>query len=160
METQYQQGSFLGTGWGFPLAFSMGGEEVYMASDEQDIFESLEVLLGTSIGERVMEEDFGCNLNDYLFEELDQRLLENIRTAVSDAIRLHETRIEMEDVTFDIEADYAQAVIHIRIIFLIRRTNSRFNLVYPFYLRETVFGKDVPLIDNFQALPEWNTFEP
>ena len=41
METQYQHGSFLGTGWGFPLAFSAGGEEVHMASDEQDIFESL-----------------------------------------------------------------------------------------------------------------------
>ena len=87
METRYQSGSFLGTGWGFPPAFSLGGGEVYMATEEQDIFESLEILLGTSLGERVMAEDFGCNLNDYLFEELDQRLIENLRYTVENAVR-------------------------------------------------------------------------
>lgn len=156
METKYQPGSFLGTGWGFPLAFSLGGGEVYMASEEQDIFESLEILLGTSFGERVMAENFGCNLNDYLFEELDQRLLEDLRSAIEEAIRKHETRIEIEDVSFDIRADFAQSAIHIRISFRVRNTNSRYNLVYPFYLRETVFGKDLPLPTGFEALPEWN----
>ena len=156
METTYQLGSFLGTGWGFPPAFSLGGDAVYMATEAQDIFESLEILLGTSIGERVMSEDFGCNLNDYLFEELDQRLLENLRSAIETAIRRYETRIELEDVTFDIPTNYADSAINIRIFFRIRRTNSRYNLVYPFYLRETVFGKGIPLPDNFQALPEWN----
>lgn len=131
-------GSFLGTGWAFPPAFTKGGEEVVLVQNEQDIFESLQILLGTSLGERVMREDYGCNLRDYLFEELDQRLLSNLRLAVMNAIRNHESRIEAEAVEFDIEADFQQSIIHIHLHFRVRATNARYNLVYPFYLTESV----------------------
>jgi uncharacterized protein len=156
METNYQLGSFLGTGWGYPFTFSTGGADVYMVSDVQDIFESLEILLGTSIGERVMEENFGCNLMDYLFEELDERLTENLRSCIQDAIRKYETRIELEDVTFDIQVDTMQSCIYIRLIFRVRHTNSRYNLVYPFYLSETIFGKNLPMPVDFVAAPQLN----
>ena len=43
-----------------------------MVSGEEDIFQSLQILLATSLDERVMQEDYGCNLRDYLFAELDQ----------------------------------------------------------------------------------------
>lgn len=133
-------GHFIGTGWAFPPAFTAGGADVAMAQDEQDIMESLQILLATSLGERVMREDYGCNLRDYLFEELDQRLLSNLRLAVADSIRLHETRIETEDIRFDVQADFQQSVIYIRIGFRVRTTNSRYNMVYPFYLTESTLG--------------------
>lgn len=136
MTETWQSGTFLGTGWAFPPAFFDGGEDVRMVSGEEDIFQSLQILLATSLDERVMQEDYGCNLRDYLFAELDQRLLDDLRSAVTNAIRAHETRINLEDVGFEIDADPQGAVIHIRIAFLVRGTNSRFNMVYPFYLQE------------------------
>lgn len=146
---------FLGTGWGFPPAFSRGGEEVLMVSREEDIFQSLQILLGTSLDERVMREEYGCNLQDYLFEELDQRLLNQLRNAITNSIRLHEPRINLEDVNFDVQADLIQAIIKIEIQFLVRSTNSRYNMVYPFYLTESVLApagashpKSLPLGEN------------
>ncbi len=130
------QTDFLGVGWGFPPAFSKGGEDVLMVSREEDIMQSLLILLGTSLDERVMRESYGCNLKDYLFEELDSRLLNYLRNAITESIRLHEPRINLEDVNFDIQADYTQSRIDIDIQFLVRSTNSRYNMVYPFYLTE------------------------
>lgn len=138
------QSDFLGTGWGFPPAFSKGGEDVLMVSREEDIMQSLLILLGTSLHERAMREDYGCNLRDYLFEELDARLLNQLRDAISNSIRLHEPRINLEDIHFDVQADYTQSLINIGIQFLVRSTNSRYNMVYPFYLAEGISGVALP----------------
>lgn len=147
-------GKFIGTGWAFPPAFTLGGEELVMVQDEQDIFESLQILLSTSLGERVLREDFGCNLQDYLFEELDNRLLANLRLAVKEAVQRHETRVNLEDISFDVDANLEMATIFIRIGFVVRTTNTRYNLVYPFYLREatSVPGASGRLAEN--VLPE------
>lgn len=107
-----------------------------MVGKEEDILQSLQILLATAVGERVMQEDYGCRLDDFLFEELDQRLLDDLRNLITQAILLHETRIELEDVDFEVNADFTQATIFIRIHFQVRSTNSRYNMVYPFYLRE------------------------
>jgi phage baseplate assembly protein W len=71
-------GSFLGRGWAFPPSFPELGAEVEMVSDAEDIVESLQILLGTLPGERVMQEAFGCNLASVLFEELDQDLISTV----------------------------------------------------------------------------------
>lgn len=147
------QTDFLGTGWGFPPAFSKGGEDVVMVSREEDIMQSLLILLGTSLDERAMREDYGCNLQDYLFEELDTRLLNYLRNAITESIRIHEPRINLEDVNFDIQADYTQSLINIEIQFLVRSTNSRYNMVYPFYLTEGAMGVGVPSLPSGAAAP-------
>ncbi len=152
MNGRSPNGNFIGTGWAFPPAFTAGGADVVLVQDDQDIFESLQILLATSLGERVMREDYGCNLRDYLFEELDQRLLNNLRLAVTNAVRMHETRVEMEDVSFDIQADLQQSTIYIRIGFRVRTTNTRYNMVYPFYLTESALGP-VGARDRAPALP-------
>ena len=61
----------LGTGWGFPPTFNRQARSVELVSAEADICESLQILLSTSIGERVLQPDYGCNLNDLLFEPLN-----------------------------------------------------------------------------------------
>ncbi len=65
----------LGTGWSFPPAFDKGSNTAVMVSAEKDIEQSLEILLSTSLGERVMQPDYGCNLKDYQFESVDNALL-------------------------------------------------------------------------------------
>ncbi len=58
---------FLGTGWSFPPAFTKGGAEVEMVSGAEDIHQSLQILLSTRLGERVMQDEFGCDLHSVLF---------------------------------------------------------------------------------------------
>jgi phage baseplate assembly protein W len=127
--------SFLGSGWSFPPSFSDGGAEVEMVSGAKDIHQSLQILLSTQLGERVMHEDFGCDLNHVLFEEIDQGLLNDINRIVSDAILYHEPRISLDKLDVSENADHPGLLL-ISIEYSIRSTNSRFNMVYPFYLNE------------------------
>jgi phage baseplate assembly protein W len=127
--------SFLGTGWSFPPAFSKGGAEVDLASGVEDIHQSLQILLSTHLGERVMQEDFGCDLMHVLFEEADQGLVNTLTRLISDAILYHEPRITLDDI--EVSEDSAeQGLLLVRLEYTVSSTNSRFNMVYPFHLKE------------------------
>ena len=63
---------FLGRGWAFPVSFGNQGRNVAMAESEEDIRQSLSILFSTRPGERIMVPDYGCNLQDYLFETVDE----------------------------------------------------------------------------------------
>jgi uncharacterized protein len=127
--------SFLGRGWGFPPTFGVGGGAVEMVSGVDDIRQSLEILLATRLGERVMQDEFGCDLTTVLFEEIDQGLINSLTGLISDAILYHEPRIELD--RLDISEDQAaEGLLLISLDYTVRNTNSRFNLVYPFYLNE------------------------
>ncbi|HAE59527.1 MAG TPA: hypothetical protein DCG54_08475 [Anaerolineae bacterium] len=127
--------SFLGTGWNFPPTFSRGGAEVEMASGTEDIHQSLQILLSTQLGERIMQDTFGCDLNVVLFEEMDQGLVNTLTNLISDAILYHEPRINLDNLDVS-ESDSQQGLLLIRLEYTVRSTNSRFNMVYPFYINE------------------------
>jgi phage baseplate assembly protein W len=129
------RGSFLGTGWSFPPAFGPGGVEVHTVSDVEDIEQSLTILLGTRRGERVMQDDFGCDLSDFLFGEISQSLIGRMRSIVADAILHHEPRITLNGVELA-EAGSLDGLVLITIDYTVRATNSRYNMVYPFYVQE------------------------
>lgn len=131
--------NFLGTGWAFPPTFHQQGADVAMVSGVDDIAQSLEILLSTRLRERLWHPDFGCDLSSYLFEPIDQRLVNGIRNTVSDALLYHESRIQVERV--DVKDSGTEGVLNIEVIFKVRSTNSRYNLVYPFYLEEAVQNK-------------------
>lgn len=135
MKEQEIQTSFLGTGWGFPPTFSDISGDVGMISDVPDILESLNILLSTSLGERIMQPSYGCNLQDVLFEPVDTSLLAYLRGLISDAILYHEPRIRLNKVTIDTE-QYYEGKLLIDIDFTVSSTNSRYNYVYPFYINE------------------------
>ncbi len=127
--------AYLGRGWAFPPEFGPGGTEVAMAAGEEDIAQGLTILFGTAVGERVMRENYGCDLTHYMFEEADQSLLTSIGGAVSDAILYYEPRIRLDGV--DVTAsDQTEGLILIAVRYTVRANNTRFNLVYPFYLIE------------------------
>ena len=127
--------SFLGRGWSFPPEFGPNGAEVAMVAGEEDIAQSLAILFGTALGERVMRETYGCDLSRYMFEEVDQSLLTSISGAVSDAILYHEPRIRLDGVDVS-ESDQTEGLILIAVRYAVRASNTRFNMVYPFYLTE------------------------
>jgi hypothetical protein len=66
--------SFLGTGWSFPPSFAAAGSDVRMVSAAEDIEQSLAILLTTRRGERVLQDDFGCDLSEFQFAEVSQGL--------------------------------------------------------------------------------------
>lgn len=132
-----QQQDFLGTGWSFPPTFTQKGLNLEMVSGIEDIQQSLEILLGTRLRERLLHDDFGCDLSSFLFEEIDQHLVGNIQSVVTNAILYHEPRIQAEKV--EVTSDRAtEGLLLINIIFRVRETNSRYNMVYPFYLKEAI----------------------
>ena len=127
--------NFLGRGWSFPPSFSAGGADVATVAGEDDIEQSLGLLLATRRGERVMLPDFGCDLAEFLFEEISPALVGQVRDLVSDAILNHEPRVLLNSVEVSDERA-GEGLLLIEIDYQVRATNSRYNLVYPFYLRE------------------------
>jgi phage baseplate assembly protein W len=130
--------SFLGRGWSFPPVFDNESGTVEMVVDVEDIKQSLQILLSTSLGERVLQPDYGCNLNDYMFESLNNNLIGIIKHHVENAILYYEPRIiaEKVDVTTADSFDLIEGKFTITVEYLIPETNSRFNYVYDFYLNE------------------------
>ena len=137
-DTKRNQSGFLGTGWAFPPTFTKGPQSVVMVSDDEDIRQSLEILLTTSVGERFLRPEYGCDLRRYLFEPLDDGLVAYIRDLVGNAILYHEPRIRLTDLTLTTRAEEGTLLIELE--YVIRTTNSRQNFVFPFYKDE---GTDV-----------------
>lgn len=106
-----------------------------MVSGAVDIHQSLQILLSTRLGERVMQDEFGCDLSYVLFEEVDQSLVNSLTRLISDAILYHEPRINLDSLDVS-ESKTEQGLLLIGIEYTIRSTNSRFNMVYPFYINE------------------------
>lgn len=129
-----QDNPFLGTGWGFPPTFSREINGVEMISDVTDIQSSLQILLTTSLGERIMRPTYGCNLKDYLFEPLDTSLTTFIKDLIKTAILYFEPRILLEKVS--LESIPLEGRVDIQLDYRVRNTNSRYNFVFPFYLNE------------------------
>jgi phage baseplate assembly protein W len=139
---------FIGRGWSFPPNFNKDSGTVEMLEQEADIASSLEVLLQTSRGERVMLPQYGCNLDELVFEILDTRMKTLMTDKIESAILYHEPRIELEKVNLD-ESRELEGVILIEIIYRVKTTNSRFNFVFPFYKLE---GTDINLTASISLI--------
>lgn len=126
--------SFLGTGWSFPPQFNKATGGAEMLSDEADIKNSLQVLLSTRVGERIMQPAYGCNMDVLLFEPINEALITYIKDLVFTAIYYFEPRINPENVS--IETTDTEGTIYVTVEYTIRTTNARHNLVFPFYLNE------------------------
>lgn len=91
--------SFLGRGWSFPPEFSKESRSVKMLEDEADIKSSLEILLSTRLGERIMVPGYGCNLEELLFSPLNLTLKTYVIDLIKTAILYHEPRIDVKKLT-------------------------------------------------------------
>ena len=131
---------FLGRGWSFPVALEQG--HAAMVELQADVKQAIRIILGTEPGERVMRPDFGTPLRGFVFELMNTTNFEMIRSCVEQALQHWEPSIDVLRVVvqpggagsayertrtgrLDIEIDYC-----------IRTTNTKDNLVYPFYLTE------------------------
>ncbi len=127
--------SFLGIGWSFPPEFKENTKTVTMLMDEEDIKSSLEILLTTKVGERIMQPKFGCKMEELLFNPLNRTLKTFVAEMIKTAILYHEPRIDVEKIDIN-QGDDLTGELLVIIDFKIRATNSRINMVFPYYKEE------------------------
>jgi uncharacterized protein len=127
----------LGNGWRFPVGFERPGDgataSLAIASDELSVRQSIEIILSTDKGERVMRPEFGCNLSQLLFAPNNGTTQALAAFEVTEALRMWEPRIEVLDVRAQADGDSREQLL-INVTYRVRSTDNRFNLVYPFYL--------------------------
>jgi hypothetical protein len=126
---------FLGRGWAMPVDLDPRTGLVATVAFEEDIRQSILIILETSPGERVMRPNFGCGIHELVFSALDSTAIQRIRSVVEEAMRRCEARIEVLGVTVD-EAATSEGKLLIELEYRVRKTNQVGNLVFPFYFRE------------------------
>lgn len=134
-----EDNTILGRGWAFPISFSKSSRSANMVQDEEDVLQSLRILLSTVRKERVLVPRYGLDLVHMIFEPLSVTDAALLTRKIEKAILNFEPRIELENV--DYIQDTENGRIDIMIEYTIRATNTRTNLVYPFYFTE---GTDLP----------------
>lgn len=127
--------AFLGTGWSFPPTFLRRSCTVEMISGEPDVRESLWILLSTMKGERIMLPTYGCDIWRLVFRAINTTLIGQVEQMIAKAILNWEPRVSVDTLTASVRPG-SVGVLDIEIGYTIRTTNSRSNLVYPFYLEE------------------------
>ena len=125
---------YLGIGWSFPVSFDKK-EGVSMSYGDGDIRESLKVLLSTIPGERIFRPEYGCNIRQWTFSRMNLSEKTRIANTIEMAILEGEPRIILESVDVNIK-DEREGILWISIDYLVSQTNSRSNMVYPFYIGE------------------------
>lgn len=134
---------FLGRGWAFPIRVDDKGA-LETSSYEDNIKESIRIIVGTAKGERQMRPDFGCGIHELVFALNNHATAGMAAYHVEQALIRWEPRIEL----IKVEASPGQEKtsgssgagerLIISIEYRVIATNSIFNLVYPFYLTEGV----------------------
>lgn len=128
-------GNFLGQGWRFPILPDENGRLGYNSGDA-NVQQSLEILLQTSLGERVMRYDFGCRVSELLFAPGGELYLRLLESTIRDAVRDWEPRIELLEVRAETDIRFAEKV-DVFVEYRVRASNTKANLVFPFYLDQT-----------------------
>jgi len=123
---------FLGTGWRFPIRPDASGGLGYVDGDA-NVEQSLGILLQCALGERVMRPDFGTEAPRLVFAPGSEQFLSLLETTVREAIVNWEPRVDVQSIAA--EADPVEpAQVTVAIAYTVRQTNTRKNLVFPFYL--------------------------
>src|SRR5262245_11832373 len=124
--------SFLGRGWRFPIQPDAGGGLGYVEGDA-NVEQSLRILLMTALGERVMRPTFGCAAPRLVFAPGTVQYLRLLETTVREAVRDWEPRVTLDDVVAEAMAG-DETRVNVNIDYRIRGSNTKNNLVFPFYL--------------------------
>ena len=122
---------FIGRGWSYPMGVSQSGG-IAMVSQDQELIQAMQLIIGTVPGERPMRPEFGCRIHDYVFAEFNPTTEAEMIVAVNEALRRWEPRVEVLNV--DIVQDQNDpALLYIDIGYKPAGTYDPRNLVFPFY---------------------------
>jgi phage baseplate assembly protein W len=131
---------FLGIGWGFPVGRDdprQAEPHFALAAYEDSVKQSIYIILSTAKGERVMRPDFGCGIHELVFAPNDTATRGMAEHYVREALLLWEPRIDVLRVRATAAGEHDEEI-RISVDYRIETTDSRFNLVYPFYLERGI----------------------
>lgn len=127
--------AFLGVGWSFPPSFDKKARTVRMVSEDDDIKQSLRIILTTAYGERVMRPEFGSNISEINFTALTSNVLNDLRSYIEQAVLEFEPRVTLNKIELD-QGEIYEGILRIKLDYIIRKINVRTNIVFPFYFKE------------------------
>jgi uncharacterized protein len=122
---------FLGVGAAFPFALDDTGA-IRTSGYEQHVREAVRIILTTELGERMMRPTFGSTMSSLAFAPLTASTAAVAAHIVTEALTRCEPRIDVVDGSADARPGAGALLINIR--YRVRRTDTLFNLVYPFYV--------------------------
>ena len=125
---------FLGSGWQFPVTTDQRGD-IEVSETKKDIRESIQIILGTAKGERIMRPDFGCDIYDHVYDTATPATLNLIEEDVRTALVKWEPRINIENIAARRDDEDPNRIL-IEIEYSVRTTNALENMVYPFHITE------------------------
>ena len=124
--------TFLGYGLNFPVRMN-GRGEILLVSGNEDIEQSIRIILGTRPGERVMRPTFGCRAYELMFDSRSATTISLLQEYVFDALRMWEPRIDVLSVDVTAE-DANDGALLVEVEYEIKATHDTRSIVYPFYI--------------------------
>ena len=128
--------SYLGRGWSFPVRLQGRAGAIRLSEYDEDVRESIRIILSTSKGERVMQPEFGCGIHDLVFSVINTTTMADIEDSVRRALAIFEPRIDVVLVTVASANQGVDGKLEVSIDYVIRGTNNQLNFVFPFYIKE------------------------
>ena len=122
---------FSGSGWSFPPQLN-GRGGIALISGEEKIAQSIQIILSTPLGQRVMRPTFGSRLHELIFAPANPETFGRAEMYVQDALNFWEPRIELINVNA-LSDDTRPGCLLIHIHYRIKSTHDERSLVYPFY---------------------------
>jgi uncharacterized protein len=135
VDRNIQDDHFLGSGWAFPVTFSAGNLQLFTTDNEDNINESIDIILQTKRGERCLQPMFGSGLQQFFFRKMDETLRGEIADAVKVSLLHNEPRITVKNVNVEY-TDIINGLVSITIVYVYNQANTRHNYVFPFHLKE------------------------
>ncbi len=124
---------FLGRGLRFPVSVNLNGG-VSSSALEENVRQSIFIILGTAPGERINRPQFGCQIHDLMFAPNNELTAARAEVYCEEAIYKFEPRVEQVTCTAVANRDEPNRL-DLRIEYVIASKNEKRNLVYPFYLK-------------------------
>lgn len=128
---------FLGVGWKFPISIDETTGRIRTSSYEEDVAEAIRIIMMTRKGERVMQPEFGCGIQDYVFQTIDYTTISQMEHTILEALIIWEPRIIEPEVHIKID-EIEAGKLNIHISYTVRSTNNPYNLVYPYFINEGI----------------------
>lgn len=128
---------FLGRGWAFPPHFIIREyhQNTAMVEEDEDIRQSLKILLSTIPGERIFRPEYGCNTKSWVFSKMNTTQITLIIDEIEQAVLNGESRVSLEKIEIS-DQNYKEGKFFIELFYSVKQTNSRSNIVFPFYFEE------------------------
>ena len=124
---------FLGKGIRFPVSINLNGG-VSSSQLDENVRQSIFIILGTAPGERISRPHFGCQIHDLMFAPNNGITAARAEIYCEEAIYKFEPRIQSVSCRAWANSDEPNRL-DVKVEYIIAGKHEKRNLVFPFYLK-------------------------